>query len=203
MFTKAARHRRNTAASSQWSKIAPLITFRNRLRSAEPHGKSVDMHWKSDVISWKENISCQALIQYHQWSFSVHSLKQGVICRQILVNLRNRGRGERRRQTLCDKRDNTFEGHVWIITEFLKEISAIRVTKLLMNPHIVSKISSLKHHVYERPRTLNDIWKSHVLSWLNNKKRVKMRKQLDTSIFLYWLLNPQSWRGKFVKTKVF
>ena len=52
---------------------------------------------------------------------------------------------ERRRQTLCDKRDNNFEGHVWIINE--GNIS-IKGDKTEMNPHFVGKISSLKHHVY-------------------------------------------------------
>ena len=30
-----------------------------------------------------------------------------------------------------------------------------------------------------------------------------MRKKLDTSICLYWLLNPQSWRGKVCENKGF
>lgn len=53
MFIKEARHIRSMAPSSQWSKMAPLMTLINRFRSAGLHGKSVDIHWKSDVISWK------------------------------------------------------------------------------------------------------------------------------------------------------
>lgn len=56
MLIRDAKQRRNMAASSQWSRIAPLMTFKNKFRSAQPHGKSGDMHWKRDVISWKQKI---------------------------------------------------------------------------------------------------------------------------------------------------
>lgn len=85
MLISEAKQRRNMAASSQWSRIAPLMTFKNKFRSAQPHGKSGDMHWKSDVISWKQkiqrktwdgNVNRQCVYhnqsQYSKWSWNDH-----------------------------------------------------------------------------------------------------------------------------------